>query len=881
VTPSKNLWHCLGACGGGDIIQFIIKTEKVSFRHAVEILERTRGGVPPALVIKTRAGTEHPSLVAPDTQPGDTELLSLVVDFYHQTFLNQPQAIAYLQRRGVFHPEAVKVFRIGYANRTLGYRVPTTTARGKLLSGQLERAGIFRESGHEHLNGCVVIPIFNERNEVAEMYGRRIVKPVRGASDHLYLPGPHAGVWNADGIRTCRQWLLCEAIIDGLSFWVHGHRNVTASYGTNGFTPDHWALLRAVRPEQVVICYDNDEEGNKAANELAQQLEPEGVEVWRVEVKAGTDINDLVRSGDDPKNALASLLAAASRLLPVNSPVRASQELDSQSAPEPGIDPESEPDKRNEPFTGFAVTNEGRQAEFACENRAYRVRGLEQNTSFDHLKVNVRARVENLFHFDTFDLYNARQRSQFATSAAQITGVDTATIEADMGTLIGHLETHQEKKILALMKSGEDTAVLALNIEEERVALDVLRHPRLLDLVLADIHKCGLVGEETNILVAWLVSLSRKLDKPLGVCVMSRSAAGKSSLLEAIARFVPEEDRQQYSALTPQALFHMAEHKLQHKALFLAEDVGAEGAAYSLKTIQSDGKLVMACTMKDENTGHMVTKTKIVKGPLALFLTSTSRSIDDELLNRLLVLTINEGPEQTRKIHEAQRSAQTMEGIMERRARPRILRMHQNIQRLIRPLVVRNSYAKDLVFGSTRLRSRRDHQKYLDLINVMALVHQYQREIKSAQDIDGQPFQYIEVNREDIARVDTIMRQVLEQSTDELWPASRRMLAMLQAWAQELPLNGSVGSTGGENYRRQWTRREIRERTEWSDTQVRMVLGQLVDFEYVLQKGGGQGRRASYQLAEAPSPLPTARKLALRTTSQSLRSPQIANFTHA
>ena len=878
VTPSKNLWHCLGACGcGGDNIQFIIKMEKVSFRHAVEILQQTQGVIPPPPVIRTRTGKEHSSLVAPDQQPGDAELLSLVVDFYHQTFLNQPQAMQYLQRRGVFHPEAVKVFKIGYANRTLGYRVPRTTIQGKTLYTQLEKTGIYRESGHEHLSGCVVFPIINTGNQVVEIYGRRIVKPVRGASDHLYLPGPHGGVWNTDGIRTCRQWILCEAIIDALSFWVHGHRNVTASYGTNGFTPDHWELLRAVRPERIVICYDNDEAGNKAANELAQQLEPEGVEVWRVELKPGTDINDMVHSSDEPKNALASLLAAASRLLPVNS---APQRI--VPAPEPGIEPESEPDGRKEDqITGFVVSNEGRQAELACESepdgqrRSYRVRGLEQNTSFDHLKVNVRVQVENKFHIDTFDLYNARQRSQFAAGAAQVTGVEAATIEADMGRLIGHLETHQERKILALMKAGENTAAPAMGIEEERAALDLLRHPRMLDMVLADIHKCGLVGEDTNLLVAWLVSLSRKLDKPLGVCVMSRSAAGKSSLLEAIAKFVPEEDRHQYTALTPQALFHMGENELMHKALFVAEDVGAEGAAYSLKTIQSDGQLVMACTMKDENTGHMMTKTKIVKGPLALFLTSTSRSIDDELLNRLLVLTIDEGPEQTRKIHEAQRHAQMMEGIMERRARPRIVRMHQNVQRLIRPLVVRNPFARDLVFGSTRLRSRRDHQKYLDLINVMALVHQYQREIKSAQDIDGQPFQYIEVNREDIARVDAIMREVLEQSTDELWPASRRMLAMLQAWAQELPFANGLNARAASH---QWTRRQIREKTAWSDTQVRMVLAQLVEFEYVLQYGGGQGRLAFYQLAESPVRPPN---LALRRTSQSLRSPKIAKFPHA
>jgi len=291
----------------------------------------------------------------------------------------------------------------------------------------------------------------------------------------------------------------------------------------------------------------------------------------------------------------------------------------------------------------------------------------------------------------------------------------------------------------------------------------------------------------------------------------------------------------------------------------VAEDVGAEGASYSLKNIQSDGKLVIACTTKDEATGQMVTKTKIVNGPVAVFLTSTNRSIDDELLNRLLVLTIDESPEQTRRIHEAQRRAQTTEGILERRARPRLLRLHQNIQRLIRPLVVRNSFTEKLKFSHRQLRARRDFQKYIDLINVRALAHQHQRPIQSMTDLDGQIFQYIEVTEEDIASVDALLATVMDQTTDERTPAARRMLKELEAMTRENPKG-------------RWTRRQIRERTGWSDTQVRMVLEQLVDLEYVLQFGGGQGRQTFYQLAD----LPLARG-GLPSTRGGIASPTTAN----
>jgi DNA primase catalytic core len=890
VTPEKNLWNCLAGCGGGSNFDLVMRREKVSFTRAYEILKAMAGEAPEAAIITPRNGTRaHPILIDPAQEHSDAALLETVTAFYHQTFLNHPQAMTYLQQRGCFHPEAVTKFRLGYANRTLGYRLPGTIASGKTLKARLQKIGILRETGHEHLCGCVVVPVWNERHEIAELYGRRITKPIREANDHLYLPGPHGGVWNADEIRASRQWLLCESAIDALSLWCHGFHAVTWSYGVNGFSPDHWALLRAVRPERVIVCYDNDEAGNKGANELAQQLEAEGVEAW-IELPAGCDVNDVVKRSKHPKAELASLLAAASRMLPAPGsrvvPMVWDHDLD---MPLPIVNAESfegigwvdakdadqlfamhqqpppEPHETKAPEPSgpvFTVNND--TAELTIGERRWRVRGLESNTAFDHLKVNVRVEYRGRFHIDVIDFFAHKARQSFLAAASEITGAEKAVLEPDLLTLLNHLEKHQESRVLDAMRPAV-TAGPDMAPEDEMKALALLNEPRLLDLVLADLHRCGLVGEDTNLIVAWLVSLSRKLEKPLGVCVMSRSAAGKSSLLEAVAQFVPDEDRHQYTALTPQALFHMPENELRHKALFVAEDVGAEGAAYSLKTIQSDGQLVMACTMKDENTGHMMTKTKIVKGPLALFLTSTSRSIDDELLNRLLVLTIDEGPEQTRRIHEAQRHAQMLEGIMERRARPRIVRTHQNVQRLIRPLVVRNPYAKDLSFGSTRLRSRRDHQKYLDLINVMALVHQYQRPIQSAQDIDGQPFQYIEVTRDDIARVDAIMREVLEQSTDDLWPASRRMLAMLEAWARELPFAGGIGGKA-----RHWTRREIREKTAWSDTQVRMVLGQLVEFEYLFQHGGGQGRIAFYQLAEAPGTMPkppTSQNLAV--TSQS------------
>ena len=885
VTPSKNLWNCLGACHeGGNNIQLVMKCEKLSFNHAANKLAVRLGAAPPVTAtIKTRMGTEHPVLIDPAQQASDNEVLSHVVDFYHKTFLNQVAAMQYLQKRGVFHPEAVKKFKIGYANRTLGYRIPATTQEGKKQKAQLERVGLLKESGHEHLSGCVVFPVWEvwpdgQTGRITEIYGRRITKVSREAAPHLYLPGPHGGVWNAQGVRGERVWILCESIIDALSFWVNGWHHATASFGANGFTPDHWKLVRAYRPDKIILCYHNDDSGNKGANELAPALEAEGVEAWRVEFKPGMDVNDLVRNNDDPKSALGALLASATRLLPPNSPppkpATIEQDLPMplkeeartpESAQADEVKPSNPPSSLAadpvpvpvpDPSPGgavFMVNPAGTQAEYAHGERSYVVRGLENNTSFEYLKVNVRLCVAKatgapVFFFETFDLYNARARAAFVLGAHQTTGVEKSFLETDLNQIIGRLQTHQEARIVQKMQAVE--AAPMMTAQEEAEALTLAKHPRLLDLIIDDLHKLGFVGENLNLALGVLVAVSRKLDKPLGLCVVSRSAAGKSSLLEAIGKIMPDEDKHQYTALTPQALFHMPENELRHKVLFIAEDVGAEGAAYSLKTIQSDGQLIMACTMKDEETGQMVTKTKIVKGPVAIFFTSTGRKLDDELLNRMLVGSIDESPEQTRRIQEAQRYARSLEGIMERRQRPKIIRRQQNFQRLIRPLLVRNPFQSELSFNSTRLRSRRDNDKYLGLIEVMALLHQYQREIKSAVDVDGQSFQYIEVTRQDIERVDRMMAEVLEQTTEEITPQARRMLGILIKLDQELPL--TQGSQGPAHGPHRWTRREIRERTNWSDTQVRMVLAQLVDMEHVIQIGsGGRGSLVRYQLAES------------------------------
>jgi hypothetical protein len=413
---------------------------------------------------------------------------------------------------------------------------------------------------------------------------------------------------------------------------------------------------------------------------------------------------------------------------------------------------------------------------FTFGERRYRVRGLEKNLSLQTLKINLLVSQGELVHVDTLDLYAARARGGFITQAATELRVKEELIKADLGRVLLQCEALQEQALRAALEVKPATVVVA---EAERgAALELLKSPDLLTRIASDFSRCGIVGERSNALVGYLAAISRKLDRPLALLIQSTSAAGKSSLLDAVLRFVPEEDRVVYSAMTGQSLFYMGEMNLKHKLLAIAEEEGAHRASYALKLLQSEGELTIASTSKDPTTGKLVTEAYHVEGPVMIALTTTAAEIDEELLNRCLVLSVDEGRTQTQAIHAAQRTRRTLAGLQARTERETLLKRHQNAQRLLEPLAVVNPYADRLTFLADRTRMRRDHEKYLTLIDTIALLHQHQREVKVLAHGE-QGLRYIEVTLADIALANQLAHEVLGRTLDELPPQTRRLLGLV------------------------------------------------------------------------------------------------------
>lgn len=868
VTADKGLWRCFGCDAGGDAIAWVMRREGVSFRHAVELLKADwapDAGAAPVSQSTVRKLDFEPA-------PEDRALLGQVLDYYHATLKESPEALAYLEKRGLAHPEIVGRFKLGYSNRTLGYRLPAANrVAGAELRGRLTSIGVLRESGHEHMTGSLVVPLFDANASPVQAYGRKITDGLRkGTPLHLYLSGPLSGIFNREAVAACDEIILCEAILDAMSFWAAGLCHVTASFGASNFTDEMRDALTAGYVKRVLVAYDRDEAGERGAGEVADVLARHGIAVYRVNFPKGMDANDYARSVKPAAKALATLLrsaewmkggeAGANRpMLETAAPVIIEQEAARKetpgAAPLTGKDdapPNTISSLAAEPASpapaapagGVNADVSAKEITIKLGDRTWRARGLAKNAAYDALKITLDVRQGEAFHIDSLDLLGAKPRNTFAAQAAAELGVSLDAMKRDLGQVLFALEGLRDEALKAAEKEKNQRP--PMTPAEEADALDLLTAPDLLDRIAADVAACGVVGEAANALAVYLAAVSRKLDRPLAVLIQSTSAAGKSALMDCVLDLVPEEERVAYSAMTGQSLFYIGENDLKHKVLAIAEEEGARHAAYALKLLQSQGTLTIASAGKDPVTGKLVTQEYRVEGPVALMLTSTAIDLDEELKNRCLVLTIDESRDQTRAIQVRQRFEETLHGLAAKEAHGAILARHHNAQRLLRPLKVVNPYAERLTFLDDKTRTRRDHRKYLALIRVIALLHQHQRPIRTLERAGG-AIDYIEAIPEDIAAANRLAHAIMGATLDELPPQTRRLLGLVHGLA-----TARAEAEGVKASETRFTRRDVREATGWSDTQLKVHLSRLVELEYLTinrPREGEHARRFVYALA--------------------------------
>jgi len=331
---------------------------------------------------------------------------------------------------------------------------------------------------------------------------------------------------------------------------------------------------------------------------------------------------------------------------------------------------------------------------------------------------------------------------------------------------------------------------------------------------------------------------------------------------------VPEEDLIKYTRITGQALFYKDKDALKNKVLAIEEDVGAQDASYSIRTMQSSNTLNIGVTIRDPQSGKQKTDDNRVNGPTSIFTTTTDPEPDQETASRQIFLTIDESKEATAKILKAQRKMDSLEGVMMREISDQIIKKHRNAQRLLdKELKVVNPYSEQLTYTDEIIFARRDQNKYLSLIKAIAYLHQYQRKIETCK-IGNKVIRYVEVKKDDIRLANKLAVEVLGQSLDELAPQSRQLLGIIR----ELVLKRSKElNIDSKDY--QFTRRDVRIFSKWPDHQVKRYIKQLIDLEYVYTVLGRKGKAYIYELRYDDEVAPGKKYLSCLVDVDKLKEP--------
>ncbi|MBI3928987.1 MAG: hypothetical protein HY319_25820 [Armatimonadetes bacterium] len=312
-------------------------------------------------------------------------------------------------------------------------------------------------------------------------------------------------------------------------------------------------------------------------------------------------------------------------------------------------------------------------------------------------------------------------------------------------------------------------------------------------------------------------------------------------MAELAEQLTPPEGVVLYSRISALALAYSPGDSLKHRLLILEERAGGEAADYTIRTLQSKKRLTQKVTVKDPSTGKLQTVEYTVEGPIAYLETTTSHQLNPENTSRCFEITLDESAEQTRRIHQRQRSARGLESLDAAERAEAIARRHHNMQRLLEPVRVVIPYADRLEFPSHYLRTRRDHERFLSLIEVIAFLHQHQRARKSRAELA-----YIEATLSDYRLAYELAHRVLNVTLDELTRWGRELFERLEEEAAGAREEGLPASNLA------WTRRQLRETTRWPDRRLRECLKELVEMEYLEQLGGSQGKTCIYALAPFP-----------------------------
>ena len=427
----------------------------------------------------------------------------------------------------------------------------------------------------------------------------------------------------------------------------------------------------------------------------------------------------------------------------------------------------------------------------------------------------------------TVDLYNDTQLEKFIRKCAEKLETGTTIIAASLSELTEKLEHYRLEQIKQQSEHSKPK-VKPLTAAEKAAATTYLQQNNLLEQTKIDIGKSGVVGEEKNRLLMYIVYTYRKSITPLHIICLASSGTGKTHLQEKVGELIPEEDKIEITTLSENAFYYFGQRELKHKLILIEDLDGAENVLYPLRELMSKRRISKTIAIKNRN-GETKTIHLIVEGPVAVSGCTTRESIYEDNANRSFLLYLDESKEQDQRIMEYQRKLRA--GKIDTAAENNIKELFKNCQRIIEPVRVLNPYAEFLQIPEEVLKPRRSNEHYLLSIEAITFYKQYQRERKA--DENGE--MYIEVTPEDIEEANDLMKDILLRKSDELTGACRSYLEQIKTYLHE-------------RQQTKVTNREIRKHYKLEPTKQKRFTKTLLESYYIKRVQGSKARGYEYEV---------------------------------
>lgn len=382
----------------------------------------------------------------------------------------------------------------------------------------------------------------------------------------------------------------------------------------------------------------------------------------------------------------------------------------------------------------------------------------------------------------SLDLYNDAQLDRYIRRGAQKLELGPSYLETAVNILIDELENYRLNE-LENLKLKSVKVIRQLSDEEKEEAQLFLQSTDLLQKTNDYIGKSGVIGEEQNRIIMYLVFTSRKMEKPLHIISFGSSGMGKSHLQESVSSLFPEEDKLEITSLTGNAFYYFEADELGHKLILIEDLDGAENALYPLRELQSKQRISKTITIKDTK-GNTKTIHLKVNGPVTVAGCTTQETIYEDNANRSFLIYVDESEAQDERIMNFQRSLSAGKINKAEQYAKRILL--QNCQRILQPIAVINPFAEYLKLPKDVFKPRRTNAHYLAFVEAITFYHQYQREQK-VNETTGEL--YIETSIEDIEQANELMKDILLRKSDELTGGCRKYFETLKAHLKEKKKN--------------------------------------------------------------------------------------------